>query len=235
MQPKYLFFDCMETIVDLYDLPSRSDYAAWAYYNSGVEDLWSGFEEFLSHYIKARDNLFRIYESNKEYDFYERLKLAVDYNDRIKEKNKRAITQKLYQHYWVTYRSKCFMEPEKKEALEELSKNYSLALVSNFKVKGGIEELITRAGVNKLFDFLTISIDYGWLKPYKGIYLEAIRQADCKPEDIIFIGDDYENDYITPKSLGMKAILYDPKNHYSEEDSITHFSMLKDKIIKIAK
>jgi len=234
MQPKYIFFDCMETIVDLYELPSRSDYAAWAYYNSGVEDLWSDFDEFLSHYIKARENLFRKYASENEYDFYERIKLTVDYNDKIEEKNKRGITQKLYQHYWITYRSKCYIESGKKEALEELSKTYRLAIVSNFKMKGGIEELLTRAGVRNLFDFLLISIDYGWLKPYKGIYQEAMIQAVCLPEEIIFVGDDYENDYMTPRSLGMKAILYDPRNHYSEENSVTQFSMLKNKIENIA-
>ena len=44
---KYIFFDCMETLVDLHELPSSSDYARWAFQGSGVEGYWRDFEDFL--------------------------------------------------------------------------------------------------------------------------------------------------------------------------------------------
>lgn len=44
---KYIFFDCMETVIDLTELPTVNDYAYWTYHNSGVEEYWEDYNDFL--------------------------------------------------------------------------------------------------------------------------------------------------------------------------------------------
>jgi putative hydrolase of the HAD superfamily len=48
MGVEYIFFDCMETLIDLHKLPVAEDYAMWAYRGSGVESLWQDFDSFFS-------------------------------------------------------------------------------------------------------------------------------------------------------------------------------------------
>ncbi len=48
---EYLFFDCMETLVDMDNLPETKDYASWSYHGSGVEKYWDDFNHFCEHYI----------------------------------------------------------------------------------------------------------------------------------------------------------------------------------------
>lgn len=54
---KYIFFDCMETLIDLHELPSRSDYARWAFQGSGVEGYWRDFEDFLMLYEASKADI----------------------------------------------------------------------------------------------------------------------------------------------------------------------------------
>ena len=54
----YIFFDCMETLVDLQKLPTVRDYAEWAYKGSGVEELWEDFDEFFRYNMLAKKELY---------------------------------------------------------------------------------------------------------------------------------------------------------------------------------
>ena len=227
MQYQYIFFDCMETIVDLYELPSCMDYAGWTYYGSGMEEYWTGFSQFMEHYDRARQQLALIYAINQDYEMYERIRFTVEYNDKIDTSRKDMIAKKLYQNFWKTYRSKCYVDAGKRAVLKALSEQYRLAVVSNFKVRNGIEELLMMGGVRELFDFLIISINQGWRKPDQCIYQSAIAKAGCTLDEILFIGDDFENDYILPKKMGMDALLYNPSTNHPEAASFRNFKELE--------
>ncbi len=41
--------------------------------------------------------------------------------------------------------------------------------------------------------------------------LRRMAKAGCGPEQILFIGDDEENDFAAPRRMGMQAILLDKK------------------------
>lgn len=52
------------------------------------------------------------------------------------------IITRLYENYWETYKAKCFVKDEVRRVLSKLNAKYKLAIVSNFKVMNGIEELL---------------------------------------------------------------------------------------------
>jgi putative hydrolase of the HAD superfamily len=57
---------------------------------------------------------------------------------------------------------------------------------------------------------------------------DSIEPIKCQPNEIIFIGDDYENDYIVPRRMGMSSIWLNkgqPKRR--EDDTIIDFNELK--------
>jgi putative hydrolase of the HAD superfamily len=232
---EYIFFDCMETIVDLYELPLESDYALWAFSGSGVEAYWKDFNEFEMMYVEGKKDHITMLKPNQEYEMMKRLDLVVERTESIPGISKLQVTKKLHNNFWHTYKSKCFVDEEIMRVLSELSKQYKLAVVSNFMIMDGIEELLQLNEVQSYFDFVVTSIRVGWRKPSPRIYEVALQYAGCSPEHILFIGDDYENDYLAPRQLNMKSIFLEKEyksDHILEgSDKINNFSELKSLLI----
>ncbi|WJH35543.1 HAD family hydrolase [Paenibacillus sp. CC-CFT747] len=225
---KYLFFDCMETIVDLYDLPQENDYALWAFKDSGVEHFWNGFSDFLNSHEKVKNEISYTLEPHQEYDLIRRFELLVQKNKTISIEKQTEVVNKLHANYWKTYQSKCFVKSEVRNILKELSKKYELAVVSNFKVNGGIEQLLQNNELGNVFKFVVTSINVGWRKPHHRIYEHATNLAGCSSSEILFIGDDYENDYKTPQRMGYKTIYLDKNGaKRSGIESVSNFYELQ--------
>jgi putative hydrolase of the HAD superfamily len=229
---KYIFFDCMETIVDLHELPSENDYAFWSFSGSGVEGYWADFNDFLLKYMDSKRELNNRMKLNQEYEWIKRLEGVVEKTETIPSSSKHQAAKQLYDHFWHTYKSKCFIKEEVLAVLSVLAKHYKLAVVSNFMIQDGIEELLQLNQADRFFDFVITSINSGWRKPSPLIYQTALQHAGCQPEEILFVGDDYENDYVLPGRVGMNVIFLE-KNYKNTDqgagvDKINNFSQLND-------
>lgn len=82
---------------------------------------------------------------------------------------------------------------------------YPKAIVSNGQ-RVFSEPEVRYFGLYELFDVVIFSSDFGHKKPDPRIFLEATRQLDMQPEEVLFIGDNYENDIVPATKLGMKAM-----------------------------
>lgn len=213
---EWIFFDCMETLVDMTELPSPRDYAAWAYYGSGTEKLFGSFEEFYILYDKAKKDIDSSLEKCREYEFSRRLQLAAQYAAGNSLEENEYTKELLYSNYWKNYSERCYVRQDILETLPLLKKEYKLGVVSNFMVSGGIEELLEANGIMDYFDFVVTSIKEGWRKPHINIYDSALKLSGSGYEKILFVGDDYENDYSAPKTLGMSSVLLDRYCRYKE-------------------
>lgn len=227
---KCLLFDCMETVVDIEPLPTLSDYAHWAYDGSGVEGFWDSFDEFFSLFKQSRKEYNEKLPEYKEYELSERFQHIALMT--IGEDNSalvRHIKDSLYCSYWQTYKAKSYVKEEVKSVLSYLTKKYCLGIVSNFMVRGGVEELLQINDVLQYFDFVVTSINEGWRKPHPYLYKAALKRDNMKAEETLFVGDDFLNDYEGPRKMGMKAILYDTKKRKSDiVDRVTSFVHLKE-------
>lgn len=234
---RYLFFDCMETLVDLWELPSSSDYGRWAFEGSDVECLWRDFDEFYHCYEQAIIKIKNELPQYKEYDMYTRLFEAV----RIKffEKSSVAmhwIAEGLYRRYWDTYRGKCYVREEVRTALMGLHKQYRMGVVSNFMVRNGIQDLLQENGIFSYFEFVVTSIEEGWRKPHTHLYQVALQKAQVSVDNSVFIGDDLENDYNKPKELGFSVIFLDRKARYPElKEGIEGFEEIEGLLSRMEK
>lgn len=210
MNVEYIFFDCMETLVDLHKLPTAKDYAQWAYYGSGVEDLWEDLDEFFRYYFLSKKELAANLPEHAEYEMRGRLLYLVKSSlCDLPENMIGIIADKLYTNYWSNYKAGCYVKDDVRRTLDILSSAYKLGVVSNFMVTDGIEEILRLLGIDHYFSFVITSVSAGWRKPHPDIYLKALEVSGAKPENVLFVGDDFINDYITPASMGMRTVYLD--------------------------
>lgn len=214
---EYIFFDCMETLVDLNKLPTMRDYAAWAYDGSGMEGLWEDFDEFFRYYLLAKEDLAAKLPEHADYEMKERFFHLVRLSlSGMPYEIMDTAAEKLFENYWRNYKAGCYIREDVRLMLPLLKKHYKMGVVSNFMVMGGIEELLERFEISGHFEFVVTSVAEGWKKPHRSIYQKALELAGISPEQAVFVGDDYINDYSTVAGMGMNAILLDRYNKHSE-------------------
>ncbi len=222
---EYILFDCMETLIDMTEIPSQREYALWAFDRCGYESCWGNFDNFFEEYKCAVGILAGSFPEHRDYEMKKRFELIVE--KRKMQAKGNEIVQSLYDNYWDTYSSKCYVRDEVKETLHKLHLKFKLGVVSNFMVKGGIEELLERNSILMYFKFVVTSINTGWRKPHPEIYSEAISKSGVPADRILFVGDDYVCDYEGPRSIGMKSLLLDRNHrHWTLSDTISDFNEL---------
>lgn len=225
---KCIMFDCMETIVDMTELPDKKDYALWAFEGSGCEKYLGDFSRFYECYKSARRCILSSIPEYKEYDFKAQYEYILRENN-IQVERQRFIVHMLLENYWKKYMKSCYIKEDVKETLIYLNNRYILGVVSNFKFPGGIEELLKCNGVYDLFNFVVTSVNEGWRKPHPHIYNAGIEKSGCSVNEILFVGDDFVNDYQQPAKLGMKSILLDTNGKGNDNcTKIDSIARLKD-------
>jgi putative hydrolase of the HAD superfamily len=88
--------------------------------------------------------------------------------------------------------------------LKELE-GYPMGIVSNAQAIFAEAEL-KYLDLRKHFQFVIFSSEFGHRKPDPRIILEGARRLGLKPEEILSIGDNIEQDIVPSEKLGMKAM-----------------------------
>ncbi len=71
-----------------------------------------------------------------------------------------------------------------------------------------------KAGLLEYFGMLVASGDLGYEKPNAEIFRIASRLSNTPMENMLHIGDRYEEDYLGVRAAGMNAILIDRRGMY---------------------
>lgn len=106
-----------------------------------------------------------------------------------------------------------------KEALEELSLDYKIGLISNTGITPGrvISRVLHQYEIFKFFKVKIYSDEIGYYKPHSILFRTALRELECFPQDAIHIGDKLETDIKGAKDYNMLTIwLNDSKSPSSE-------------------
>ena len=61
---------------------------------------------------------------------------------------------------------------------------------------------------------VVISAAVGFRKPAAEFFAEVMRVAGCEPGEILFVGDDVENDYEGATAAGLRAVLLEPRRDF---------------------
>lgn len=218
---RYILFDCMETLIDMTELPTLRDYAEWAFVGSGVEGEWKSFEQFFILYRQAKDALSAERPLHQDYEMRERfLRIAsMQLGDSAQAE---IAAQKLYQCYWRNYAARCYVKEDVQEVLQKLYTRIPMGVVSNFMVMDGIEKLLQQTDIVKYFHFVITSVREGWRKPHPLIFKTALERTGVPASSVLFVGDDYVNDFNGASDAGMQAVLLDRSGRYPHITSKIH-------------
>lgn len=220
---KWLLFDCMETIIDFEPLPTKEDYFDMGYLDSRLSTIVER-NKALSLYYEAIEEYKAIHESHGEYPMEKRFEYIVNRLDLDA-----FYVEDLTLRFFNTYKSRCLVKEDKREVLLKLSKTYKLGVISDFMVEGGIESLLDHFDLNQYFDFVITSIGIGMRKPSFEIYQAAYDLCSCSKEDLVYIGDNYDRDYLGARAFGIEGIFYNPKGIKKIGNSIQAFGELLEK------
>ena len=86
-------------------------------------------------------------------------------------------------------------------AVESLSKQLPLALVSNFY--GNMSVVLEEFGLSDLFTTVVESAVVGVRKPDARIFLIASERLGVRPDEILVVGDSYDKDICPARKAGM--------------------------------
>jgi putative hydrolase of the HAD superfamily len=90
-----------------------------------------------------------------------------------------------------------------------MGSNYDSRLLT---VLDGFPEL------SPLRDRVVVSAAVGFRKPAAEFFREVVRAANCEPGEVLFVGDDVENDYDGATAAGLRAVLLDTREKDSEAE-----------------
>ena len=102
------------------------------------------------------------------------------------------------------YADKERIYPDVIPTLEALHLKYKIGVIAN--QPSITHERLEKDGLNRFFDICLLSETEGLEKPDREIFLRALKQAKCKPEDAVMIGDRLDNDIYPAKEIGLKTI-----------------------------
>lgn len=129
-----------------------------------------------------------------------------------------------FEELFEVFRSEAWtLFPETEEVLKTLKeKEYKLGIISNFDSR--VYDVMENLGIDKYFDFFVISSEAGFAKPESQIFKIALEKAGSTAIDCIHIGDNVNNDFHCPRTVGIQALLLDRE---SENEAIGKHHSIK--------
>lgn len=114
-----------------------------------------------------------------------------------------------YEHFaeagvWKLY-------PDVLDALRQLRERFQLAVISNFD--GRLRLILQHLGISRYFTHIFVSSELGADKPDPEIFRRAITIMHLRPDEVVHVGDDPENDWKAAAAVGLLVFRLDrPKN-----------------------
>ncbi|MCX7767110.1 MAG: YjjG family noncanonical pyrimidine nucleotidase [Candidatus Sumerlaeia bacterium] len=102
------------------------------------------------------------------------------------------------------------LRPYADMVIKVLSQRYKIGILTN-----GFREIqlkkINALGLIQYINYFITADDAGCLKPSPEFFHYALRKCDASAEEIMFVGDSYDEDVIGGKKAGFKMVWYNPE------------------------
>jgi putative hydrolase of the HAD superfamily len=104
------------------------------------------------------------------------------------------------------------------------SRNLKIGLISN--ADRDMSELFNKTGLNTYLETVVISQEVGVTKPNPLIFQAALRKSGLTAKEVLYIGDQYQVDYIGAMNVGLNPVLLDRRNCYLDLNDCRRLSGL---------
>lgn len=95
-------------------------------------------------------------------------------------------------------------------------KNYKTGLISN--VGQEIDSHCDELGFSPYLDFKVTSFEVGYDKPHPKIFQHALSKAGVSASEAVYIGDQYDQDIVGARGVGMQSILINRQKNTGKYD-----------------
>jgi HAD superfamily hydrolase (TIGR01549 family) len=86
-------------------------------------------------------------------------------------------------------------------------RDFRIALISNMMLPGKLlKAKLQEANILACFDIIAISSDVGFIKPHPEIFRRTVAQSKLSVDEVVFVGDTYQQDIIGAKRAGLKTV-----------------------------
>jgi putative hydrolase of the HAD superfamily len=126
----------------------------------------------------------------------------------VPERERDSCFVALYEHFGQPANWRC--DPAADKVIGELGRRgYRIGIASNFdrrlrQVLSGFRQLAALQPV-------VISSEVGWRKPAAAFFQALARAAALAPREVLYVGDDFVNDFDGARSAGCQALLVGPR------------------------
>jgi putative hydrolase of the HAD superfamily len=96
-------------------------------------------------------------------------------------------------------------EPSTLRVLAELRQKYRLGLLSNYPCGRSIRGSLERTGIARHLDAIVVSGEIGWVKPHPLAFERVLAALDVRPEEALFVGDNWLADVQGAKRAGLRC------------------------------
>jgi putative hydrolase of the HAD superfamily len=118
-----------------------------------------------------------------------------------------ACFQHLYDHFAQPFAWR--VDAEAVRTISALAaRGYRLAIASNFDSR--LTGVLVAGKLNRIPVLISAAI--GWRKPAREFFDATCQVVDAAPQQVLYVGDDVDNDYEGARAAGMAAILLDRNN-----------------------
>lgn len=106
------------------------------------------------------------------------------------------------------------------------AKKLTVGLLTNLQSE--VDSVCRELGIAGYVDFTVTSGEVGADKPNPPIFLKALELANAKASETIHVGDQYQNDVIGARGVGISPILLDRAGYYPEITDCPRIRNLKE-------
>jgi len=207
---KAVLFDFGDTLINT----EKFDYDAClrkVHQNLARNGIAVPYNDFKRIYFDVRDRFYeKTAETLEEQDFADRVTETLKpLGIELPKSDKRV--QEAVEVFLDAFINSLRIEAYLPQLLEQLSKKYKLAVVSNMSFAKAVFRSLKKFDIAKYFDAIIISGNVGWRKPSSKIFLKALDALNVKPSQAVFVGDSPKADIEGAKTLGIKTVLVTQK------------------------
>jgi putative hydrolase of the HAD superfamily len=225
MRTKHVFFDLDRT---LWDFEKNSESALQIIFDElKLNDHLDSFETFHAAYKDVNSEWWNKYRYGKVSKDDLRIGRFIDALARF-DINSAEMASQLSDRYVEVSPQQTNLFPHTIETLKDLkSNNYALHIITN-----GFKEVqfvkLRNSKLIEFFDDILCSEEVGVNKPDPLVFKSALERTKAKSNESMMIGDDFEADILGAEKCGIRAVLFDPHNHFRQNNEVRKIQSLRE-------
>jgi len=104
--------------------------------------------------------------------------------------------------------------PGIQKVLEHVSAHCKLGIISNTEITNdtAVKHALEKLQIAQFFETVTTSVSTGIKKPNKEIFWVALKKHEANSDESMMVGNNYEEDIVPAKIVGMTTVLYGVSN-----------------------